>query len=154
MNSTGHGGMSFVLFLNFHRKSRLRTYMSSRRNRYAISYSLRPSNPVRKERRKTERKKERKKGRTDNRRSAVASWIFLLLIRSKHRTNWRQGKRTRHDIYLNVVIPRIVRWVFSTSTLQLFRNLVVISLVSFSPCCVLFNHFYVTTFDLYTARNT
>ncbi|KAB8205520.1 hypothetical protein BDV34DRAFT_100161 [Aspergillus parasiticus] len=110
MSSTVHGGMSVYVVLDFIGKSRLRYYYLSSR-RHSVRHQLCDHlNPVRKPK---EKKKKKKKGRTSYsccRRSAVASWIFLLLIRSKHRTNWRQGRK-RHDIYLNVVIPRIVRWV-------------------------------------------
>ena len=63
----------------------------------------------------------------------------------------KYGGRDKEQFFNNVVIPRIISWV-STTTFQLFRILVVISLVSSSPCCVLFTTTPYVTTRLYSAR--
>lgn len=58
------------------------------------------------------------------------------------------ARKRKQDIYINVVIPRIVRWI--STLFNSSGNWV--SLVSCSPCFVLYNTFHVTT-RLYSARS-
>ncbi|KAL4951585.1 hypothetical protein BDW69DRAFT_37603 [Aspergillus filifer] len=74
--------------------------------------------------------------------------MFLMLFRSIHRNLWRQGSA---GFSINVVIPRIVRWV-STSTFSALPEIGrYLASQLFAFAIVLYNIFYVTT-RLYSAR--